>query len=75
MKKLALVIAAAAAMFAVSAPASAQGMHRDGMRHGGMHRAAPHMGRSHMGRSHMHRAPRIVVMPRRHHQRRGHHMH
>jgi hypothetical protein len=74
MKKLALVIAAAAAMFAVSAPASAQGMHRDGMRHGGMHRGGHHMGRPHMGRSHAHRSPRIVVMPRRH-SRRGHHMH
>lgn len=75
MKKLALVIAAAAAIFAVSAPASAQGMHRDGMRHGSMHRGGHHMSRPHVGRPHVRRAPRIVVMPRRHHQRRGHHMH
>ena len=69
MKNIALVLAAAAAIFA-AVPASAQGMHRDGMRHGGMHRAGPHM-----GRPHVRRAPRIVVMPRRHHQRRGHMMH
>ena len=69
MKKLALVIAAAAAMFAVSAPASAQGMHRDGVRHGSAHRGHK------VTRPHVRRAPRIVVMPRRHHQRRGHHMH
>ncbi len=63
MKKLALVVAAAAAMFA-AVPASAQGMHRDGMRHGGMHRGhivvRPHRA---------HRAPRVIVVPRgrRHH--------
>lgn len=60
MKKFALVIAAAAALFAV-APASAQdGMHRDGMqRHGGMNRM--------MHREHrmMHREHRMMRHERR----------
>jgi hypothetical protein len=70
MKKIALVIAAAAAIFA-AVPASAQGMHRDGVRHGGMHRGPVHR----MGRPHA-RAPRIVVVPRGRHHRshRGHMM-
>ena len=70
MKKLALVIAAAAVMFA-AAPASAQGMHRDGMHRDGVRHGSAHRGHK-VTRPHVRRAPRIVVMPRRHHQRRGH---
>lgn len=60
MKKIALVIAAAAAIFAV-APASAQMMHRDGMQrdHGGMHS--------------MNRMMKRKMMHREHHMMRRHH--
>ena len=68
MKNLALALAAAAAIFA-AVPVTAEAAPRDGMRHGSMHRG------HHMSRPHVRRAPRIVVMPRRHHQRRGHMMH
>lgn len=67
MKKFALVIAAAAALFAV-APASAQdGMHRDGMqRHGGMHSMNRMMHREHRMMHREHRMMRHERRMRRH---------
>ena len=66
MKKLALVVTAAAAMFA-AAPASAQDMHREG----GMHRGGMHSMNRMMHREHrmMHRERHMMrKMMRRHHR-------
>lgn len=73
MKKFALVVAAAAAIFAVL-PASAQDMNRDGMRRGGMHQGTMHRGTMDRMRSHMRPHHRMMRPPMRHHHR-GHMMH